>query len=373
METRARHILIGVFLLAVSIGAFAFVYWLHDRGGLGERAIYRVSFESSVSGLRHGSAVLFNGVHVGQVTGVRLDEKNPRLVIAAIAVERGTPVRADTQVRMDFQGLMGSPSISLVGGSIASPALTASPGEPPTLMADPAATEDLSRIARGVLQRLESVLAENADGLRRTVADLSTFANALARNSDRLDPILAGLERFISGGDKKPLPIYDLSVPGNFSSPPKAPQGQLIVAEPTALVAFDTQRILLRGEAGEKLPFENAQWSDALPKLLQAKIIQAFENTGYLSGVGRPMDGLTADHQLFIDIRDFQVSVSPKPSAQVELSARIADAAGQVIGTRTFRATTPVKASDAPAAVVGLDHSFQQVVRELVDWTSNTI
>jgi ABC-type uncharacterized transport system auxiliary subunit len=138
-------------------------------------------------------------------------------------------------------------------------------------------------------------------------------------------------------------------------------------------VAFDTQRILLRGEAGEKLPLENAQWSDALPKLLQAKIIQAFENTGYLSGVGRPMDGLTADHQLFIDIRDFQVSVSPKPSAQVELSARIADAAGQVIGTRTFRATTPVKASDAPAAVVGLDHSFQQVVRELVDWTSNTI
>ena len=52
METRARYALIGVFMLAVIAASFAFVYWLENKGGFGERAYYRLRFENSVSGLR---------------------------------------------------------------------------------------------------------------------------------------------------------------------------------------------------------------------------------------------------------------------------------------------------------------------------------
>ena len=54
METRARYALIGAFMLAVIAASFAFVYWLENKGGFGERAYYRVRFENSVSGLQAG-------------------------------------------------------------------------------------------------------------------------------------------------------------------------------------------------------------------------------------------------------------------------------------------------------------------------------
>jgi len=71
METRAPYALIG-FLVVLAIGAvFGFVYWMHIIGGLGDRALYRVRFENSVSGVLIGSAVMFNGIKVGEVTELK--------------------------------------------------------------------------------------------------------------------------------------------------------------------------------------------------------------------------------------------------------------------------------------------------------------
>ena len=62
METGARYALIGAFMLAVIAASFAFVYWLENKGGFGERSYYRLRFENSVSGLQTGSvAGLLNG------------------------------------------------------------------------------------------------------------------------------------------------------------------------------------------------------------------------------------------------------------------------------------------------------------------------
>jgi phospholipid/cholesterol/gamma-HCH transport system substrate-binding protein len=107
MEIRAHYIRIGVFTLAVIAAGFVFVYWLHNTGGLRERTVYQVRFESTVSGLLTGSAVLFNGIRVGEVTALELSPQDPRQVTVTIAVDRATPVRGDTRVEIDFQGLAG--------------------------------------------------------------------------------------------------------------------------------------------------------------------------------------------------------------------------------------------------------------------------
>ena len=107
MEIRARYVLIGLFTFAVILLGFGFVYWLQGTGGLRERAIYRVRFENSVSGLLKGSAVLFNGVRVGEVVGLQLSADHPREVTATIAVDRTTPVHADTEVGLEFGGMLG--------------------------------------------------------------------------------------------------------------------------------------------------------------------------------------------------------------------------------------------------------------------------
>ncbi|MGA7328320.1 MAG: MlaD family protein [Rhodomicrobium sp.] len=112
-----RVVLIGLFTLAAIAAGFAFVYWLETTGGLSKRTSYVIRFQSSVSGLLSGSAVLFNGIGVGEVTRLALVPDNPREVEAAISIDAATPVRTDTEVSLDFQGLTGVPVVILNGGT----------------------------------------------------------------------------------------------------------------------------------------------------------------------------------------------------------------------------------------------------------------
>jgi len=372
METRARFVLIGFFVLGVIVAGFAFVYWLNYAGGLRAQATYRVRFENSMPGLQAGSSVLFNGIRVGEVTALRLNPKDPNEVLATISVDRDTPIRADTQVGVYSQGLMGSPTIALQGGSPGSPPPASADGEPPLLNADPEASQDVMQSARTVLRRLDDVLVENAEPLRNTIANLSTFADVLAKNSGRVDSIAAGLEKMLGGGGEQQQPAtYDLHAPASFPQL-TIPEGQLAVGEPTAVISLDTRRILTHAANGEAPTFADVQWSDNLPKLFQARIVQSFENAGY-GKVDRDADNPEVDYKLLIDLRTVRLSVSPQPEGEIEFGAKIADKDGRIVQSNIFRATAPAKAVEPAAAAAALDQAFGKAVTELVTWTLGAI
>jgi phospholipid/cholesterol/gamma-HCH transport system substrate-binding protein len=226
METRANYVLIGIFTLAVVVGVFGFVYWFQNIGGTGERAFYRVVFEGSVSGLRTGASVLFNGIRVGEVTGLQLNPQRPQQVIATLSIDKSVAVRADTEIGLEFQGLTGIASVSLKGGSPSSKVLAgAGPKEiPPLLTAPPGATQDVTQAARDTLRRLDDfisenqkafhsaldnidkftgTLARNSEHIDSTLANIDKFSGALARNSDRIDKIAEGLQSLTGGADGK--------------------------------------------------------------------------------------------------------------------------------------------------------------------------
>ncbi len=371
METRARYILVGLFALVAIAAGFAFVYWLNNTGGLGKRDAYQIRFQGAVSGLQTGAAVQFNGIRVGEVTGLRLDRNNPGEVIATIAIAKGTPLRADTKVSVDFQGLMGTPLISLKGGTLTSPVLSSFQGEPPALVADAAAGEDLTQTARGTLQQVDKILEDNRQSLKDTIDNLKTFSGALARNSNRMDGIMAGLEHLAGGGPaEKPKPVYDLtlSVPSSTTL-----HGQLAVAEPTAVVALDTQRILSRSSDGQISQVGDAQWSDALPKLIQAKIVESLENAGLQTVMAEPMGGPSTGNQLLLDLRDFSITGSAEPTADVAFAAKIVAADGHVTGMQLFHAAVPIKGEDTPAIVAAFDKAFSETVASLITWMAGTI
>jgi len=370
METRAPYALIGLLVLAAIGAVFGFVYWLNNTGGLNKRTVYHVRFENTVSGLLPGAAVLFNGIRVGEVTDLQLSSDNPRQVLAKIAIATNTPVRADTHVGLEFQGLTGVPVIALVGRSNAPSTWSTAPGEPPVLTADPSAGLSMTQAARDALRRVDTVLAENSEPLRETIANLKTFSAALARNSDRLDGIVAAVERMTGGGPAVAPPIiYDLTAPRAFPPIDKVPAGLLAVLEPTAIILFDTQKILVRPSGTEGPTFTTARWSDNLPKLLHARIIQSFENANLLRTVTRATDGLTADYQLLIDIRSFQLLMTAEPVADVEFASKILGNDGKIIEARIFRATVPVKPADAAGTAAALNEAFGKVIVELVPWT----
>src|SRR5690606_38045826 len=135
------YTLIGFFTLAVMLGVFGFVYWFQNLGGTGERVTYRIIFDGSVSGLRTGGAVMFNGIRIGEVTDLRLAPDKTERVIATVAVDKAAPIRDDTRIGLEFQGLTGIAAVALSGGSFSRPPLTGTKDNPPVLTADPAATQ----------------------------------------------------------------------------------------------------------------------------------------------------------------------------------------------------------------------------------------
>jgi phospholipid/cholesterol/gamma-HCH transport system substrate-binding protein len=373
METRAPYALIGLFVLAAIGAVFGFVYWLNNTAGLGERTVYRVRFENNVSGLLKGAAVLFNGIRVGEVTGLTLSPTNPREVTASIALAAGTPVRADTKVGLEFQGLTGVPAISLLGGDPAAPALASSPTEPAVLVADPNAGQSMTEAARQALRKLDALLSDNSEALHSAITNLDTFSGALARNSDRVDVILNGLEQMTGGKPAKEQPIpYDLKAPTTFPPPTKPATAQLVIPDPTALVTLDTQKIIVDPGAGD--PLENAQWNDSLPKVLQERFIESFEKSRYVGAVARPMDSITPDFQLLIDIRKFEIEgTKAAPVAHVELAAKVLGKAGRIVGSRSFEASVPAKDTTAPGAAAALNEAFGKVATPLVTWAGGVM
>ncbi len=203
METKANYTLIGVFTLAVVVGMFGFVYWFQNIAGSNGLAYYRVAFDGSVSGLHSGGTVLFNGIRVGEITALSLDPARPRQVIATVSIDRAVAVRADTQVGLEFAGLTGIAAISLKGGSASAPVLIGSKEAPPLLAAAPGAAQDVTQGARDALHRLDDFIVENQKAFHSSLDNLDKFSGTLARNAERLDKIVAGMQNLAGGADGK--------------------------------------------------------------------------------------------------------------------------------------------------------------------------
>jgi phospholipid/cholesterol/gamma-HCH transport system substrate-binding protein len=374
MEIRARYTLIGLFTLFVFGAAFAFVYWLNHAGGLTQQALYRARFENTVSGLLKGSAVLFNGIRVGEVVALELSPENPKQVTAVMSVRRETPVRSDTKVGIEFQGLMGAPVLSLNGGAPDASPATSTDGQPPLLAAAPDAGQNVTDAARGVLRHIDAVVSDNAEPLRTLIANINTFSGALARNSDRVDGILSGLERMTGGGAQKSAAhVFDLKAVQSFPPLAKIPAGQLVVPEPDVVGNLFNDEIVVRTPTGERSTAIQAKWPDSLTRVLQSRIVQSFENANYLKILGRQPEGLKIDYQLLIDLRSFQVVTSDPPTAQFAFSAKIIGETGEILGARIFDVRVPASITDEAAVAAALNEAFRKAVTDLVVWTLKSV
>ena len=369
MEIRARYILMGFFTLGAVLAVFGFILWMHSTGGFQEKAVYRVKVENSVSGLLQGAAVLFNGIRVGEVTDLQLNPKQPRQVMIWVAVAKDTPVRADTRVSVDFQGLTGVAYISMDGGSPDAP-LPENSGSTPILTVKPGNGQTMGQAARDALGRLNEILDENAAPLHNAIKNFSSFSDVLANNNKKFESIIAGLQRMTGG----PAPEnfgqpYDLTAPRKIEGVPKKLQGLLVVSDPTALIALDTQNVAVRTE-GKEPP--TLRWSDNLSKLIQARVVQTFENAGFLGSVNRPTDA-EGDFQLQLDIRDFKIVLGETSTVDIEFSAKIMNSESKILEGRVFKSSTPVNSSDVEQAMAAMNEAFGKLDTELVVWVSNAL
>jgi cholesterol transport system auxiliary component len=167
------------------------------------------------------------------------------------------------------------------------------------------------------------------------------------------------------GGGSAPT-TYDLSAPRDFGRIGGG-GGVLIVAQPTAVQALDSDRLIVKDSTGALSFLGGAQWADRVPNLVQTRLIQTFENGSRIAAVGRPGERIVPDFQLNTDIRAFNIDAA-SGQAVVEITAKlIGDRTGKVQRAKLFSARVP-SGADGAGAAQALDQALSQVLIQIARW-----
>lgn len=204
METRANHVLIGVFTLIVVVGFLVFLWWAGKFGGERPYAYYQAVFEEAVTGLTKGSSVHFLGIKVGEVWGFRIDPKDPNKVrvILKIEIRDDIKIRQQTTAALEFQGVTGTSIIQLSGGgdSPELPLVRSPEGDLPEIKTVQTglsalftrAPEALGR-AEETLLELRQILRDNRETIDQTLKNIERITAAFAEEDQAIKRILANM------------------------------------------------------------------------------------------------------------------------------------------------------------------------------------
>jgi phospholipid/cholesterol/gamma-HCH transport system substrate-binding protein len=214
METRAHHLLIGSFAIGIAVLTVLFLLWIGKAEFNKQYQTYDLKFEGSVSGLSKAGDVLYNGIKVGEVTDLKLDEDDPNNVIVRIRVDRMTPVKEDSYASLETQGLTGVAAVLIAGGSPKSnPLVATADQEYPVIETRKSTFQKLfagapELINRGnaVLDRLSNFLrGENEQKFADTLAHVERLSSNLAKASDKFESIATNVDKLVAGDAKATL------------------------------------------------------------------------------------------------------------------------------------------------------------------------
>ncbi len=184
----------------------------------------------------------------------------------------------------------------------------------------------------------------------------------------------AGILGGLVGTGSNPTPTFDLTAPRNFGSLPPRARGLLAVDLPSALQILDTEKIVISPTPGEVAYLTDAQWLDRLPRLMQARIVQAFENSTRIRAVAKTQDRISADYLLVVDVRQFGMVAYDGPYAAVELSVKIVyQRGGRIAAASVFASKVQAAGPSGAQATLALDQAFGEVLVQMVKWTSRRI
>ena len=192
METRAHHVVIGLFTVLVAAGGLLFGLWLAKNSSDQQYNYYDVIFTEAVTGLSQGGTVQYSGIKVGDVVSLRLDPRDPRKVLARIRVFDQTPIRQDTRAKLAITGVTGTAIIQLSNGSPESPPLVGKDGQVPVIKTIPsplskllANGEDIATNVSNLINNVNRMFSqENVDRISRTLDHIDQATGVVAEQRD---------------------------------------------------------------------------------------------------------------------------------------------------------------------------------------------
>jgi phospholipid/cholesterol/gamma-HCH transport system substrate-binding protein len=187
LETR-----LGMFVAVIVIAAFFIMFTIGGferfQAGLRVDALFQNAQE-----LKLGDRVKLAGVEVGKIEKIALDPEQNKVRVT-MKLQPNTPVKQDTEARIQFAGLMGQNFVSLNFGSetsaVATNGTTLRSAEQPDLGA---IMQKLDNVAGGLEEMTKSFSGEKIDSL---MGPLISFVQ------DNREPLTATIKNFRSTSDQ---------------------------------------------------------------------------------------------------------------------------------------------------------------------------
>lgn len=197
METRAHHVLIGLFMVILTTAALLLALALGKPDTNRSNTYYKVVFNEAVSGLSKGSTVQYSGIKVGDIAELALDANDPRKVWARIRIDGHVPIKENTRATVAVTGITGTSVIQLSGGTPESPLLVGKNGEDPIIVASRSPLAKLfegggdmmSNLNELVLSTRQILSAENSERINQTLINLEAITGSFAHQSTDI-PVL---------------------------------------------------------------------------------------------------------------------------------------------------------------------------------------
>ena len=162
MERDAHYAAVGIATVALAVALIIFSIWLARLSFNEEYDVYDIVFYGPVRGLSEGGEVHFNGIRVGLVTDLRLDQEKGDQVVARIRIDATTPVRVTSRAQLEPQGITGLNYIQITAGNPQSAILKTQYRDNvvPVIQSQPSPIAEL-------LSGSGTVLAQTVDALNR--------------------------------------------------------------------------------------------------------------------------------------------------------------------------------------------------------------
>jgi len=194
METRARHLAVGAFVLVLVICGGLFAIWIAKFSGQVTFVPYYTRFSGSVSQMRVDTTVLFGGIPIGRVTDVRIDPENSELARVDFVVREATPIREDSQATIEIQSIAGGVGLQISrgtsGAKLLPPGREVKGGFSPLERLVSQAPNLLAKLTV-IADNLNKMLSDqNREALTQTLGNLRDLSVSLNSHQQQLDTLL---------------------------------------------------------------------------------------------------------------------------------------------------------------------------------------
>ena len=146
---------------------------------------------------------------------------------------------------------------------------------------------------------------------------------------------------------------------------------QLAIDTPLASDTLNSARMLVMTTPGAIETYKSGRWADTVPVMLRTLLIDAFQTSSRITGVGAVSSGLHGDFMLAVDLYAFETQYRDgAPHAVIRLYAKLTDeATNRITASRMFEADAPVGGTDAASAAAAIQATLDSLLPQIVAWT----